>query len=148
MSVYLSCETKKTPHRLMAKIDVTPVSDKPKDKYRLTNWPAYNAGLKQRGSLTLWISEDVAGSWNYDGVVKRGGQFEYSDTCIRVLLTLKVTFRLAFRQLEGFAGSIFQLMGIDLKVPCYTQVCRRQKGLPVPLGISERVQMTLVYCQP
>ena len=140
MSVDLSCETKKTPHRLLAKIDVTPVSDKPKDKYRLTNWPAYNAGLKQRGSLTLWISEDVAGSWNYDGVVKRGGQFEYSDTCIRVLLTLKVTFRLAFRQLEGFAGSIFQLMGIDLKVPCYTQVCRRQKGLPVPLGISERVQ--------
>ena len=90
--------------------------NKPKDKYRLTNWSAYNAGLKQRGSLTLWISEDVAGSWNYDGVVKRGGQFEYSDTCIRVLLTLKVTFRRAFRQLEGFAGSIFQLMGIDLRV--------------------------------
>ena len=116
----------------MAKIDITPVSDKPKDKYRLTNWPAYNAGLKQRGSLTLWISEDVAGSWNYDGVVERGGQFEYSDTCIRGLLTLKVTFRLAFRQLEGFAGSIFQLMGIDLKVPCYTQVCRRQKGPAIP----------------
>ena len=28
------------------------------------------AGLQR--SLTLWISEDVAGSWNYDGVVKRG----------------------------------------------------------------------------
>ena len=77
-------------------------------------------------------SEDVAGSWNYDGVVNRGGQFEYSNPCIRVLLTLKVTIRLAFRQLEGFAGSIFQLMGIDLKVPCYTQVCRRQKGPTTP----------------
>ena len=64
----------------MAKIDIAPVSDKPKDKCRLTNWPAGNAGLKQRGSLTLWISEDAA------------------DTCIRGLLTLKVTFRLAFRQ--------------------------------------------------
>ena len=51
---------------------------------------------------------------------------------IRGLLTLKVTFRLAFRQLEGFAGSVFQLMGIDLKVPCYAQVCRRQKGPAIP----------------
>lgn len=79
----------------MAKIDVTPIANKPKDKYKVTNWSAYNKGLKQRGSLTLWISEDVALSWHYAGVVERGGQLEYSDTCIRTLLTLKVTFHRA-----------------------------------------------------
>ena len=122
----------------MAKIDSTPVSDKPKDKYQVTNWSAYNKGLKQRGSLTLWISEDVAASWNYVGEAQRGGQYEYSDACILTLLTLKVHFRLAFRQLQGFAESILGLMKIDLKVPCYSQICRRQKGLPVPLLISDR----------
>lgn len=124
----------------MAKIDSTPVSGKAKDKYQVTNWPAYNAGLKQRGSLTLWISEDVASSWKYAGEAQRGGQFEYSDACILALLTLKVTFRLPFRQLEGFACSILGLMKIDLKVPCYTQICRRQKGLKVPLNISDRLR--------
>ncbi|MBD2396052.1 hypothetical protein H6G11_17550 [Cyanobacterium aponinum FACHB-4101] len=30
-----------------------------KEKYRLRNWSEYNQGLKQRGSLTFWISEDT-----------------------------------------------------------------------------------------
>lgn len=57
-----------------------------------------------------------------------------------LLLTLKVTFRLAFRQLEGFSESVFALMGVDLQVPSYTQICRRQAGLKVPLGVSERLK--------
>ena len=60
----------------MEKIDSTPVSDKAKAKYQVTTRPAYNAGLKQRGSLTLWISEDVAASWKHVGEAQRGGQFE------------------------------------------------------------------------
>ena len=43
-----------------------------KEKYRLRNWPAYNAGLKQRGSLTVWCSPDVADGWHYQGPNKRG----------------------------------------------------------------------------
>lgn len=57
-----------------------------------------------------------------------------------LLLTIKVTFRLAFRQLEGFVESVFALMGVDLQVPSYTQICRRQAGLKVPLGVSERLK--------
>jgi hypothetical protein len=26
--------------------------------YKTSNWPEYEAGLRQRGSLTVWISED------------------------------------------------------------------------------------------
>ena len=29
----------------------------PKQTRKVTNWAAYNASLRQRGSLTLWFSE-------------------------------------------------------------------------------------------
>ena len=124
----------------MTKIDTITNPNKPKDRYKVTNWPEYNAGLKRRGSLTLWIDDSVSGSWYHQGPVKRGGQMVYSANCMVLLLTLKVTFRLAFRQLEGFAESVFALMGVDLRVPSYTQICRRQSGLKVPLGVSERLK--------
>jgi hypothetical protein len=124
----------------MTKVDALANSTKPKERYKITNWREYNSGLKRRGSLTLWVDESVASSWYHQGPIKRGGQMVYSADCIVVLLTLKVTFRLAFRQLEGFAESIFELMGIDLLVPSYTQICRRQASLKVPLGVSETLK--------
>jgi hypothetical protein len=124
----------------MTKIDSLSNPDKPRDKYKATNWQEYNAGLKRRGSLTLWVDDKIAKRWYHKGSAKRGGQFTYSSGCIILLLTLKVTFRLPFRQLAGFAESVFELMGIELRVPSYTQICRRQSGLKVPLGISDRLK--------
>ena len=49
-----------TARRLMTKVDVLAQTNKPKDQYKLTNWPEYNAGLKRRGSLALWIDESVS----------------------------------------------------------------------------------------
>ena len=120
----------------MAKLSKIAESTVPKEKYAVKNWPAYNQGLIKRGSLTLWVSDDVLEKWYHEGISKRGGQYVYSDDCIRMVLTLKVVFRLGFRQMEGLARSIFQLMQIDLAVPSYTQVCRRQNGLKVPLNLS------------
>ncbi|MGI0492073.1 IS5/IS1182 family transposase, partial [Alkalinema pantanalense CENA528] len=34
-----------------------------KPQYRIRNWSEYNAGLKQRGSLTFWIDESVLEQW-------------------------------------------------------------------------------------
>jgi hypothetical protein len=124
----------------MTKIDAQSDSNKPKDRYKVTNWSAYNTGLKRRGSLTLWIDDKVSKRWYHKGPSKRGGQKVYSSECIVLLLTLKVTFRLPFRQLSGFVESVFELTGIDLQVPSYTQICRRQSGLKVPLGVSERLK--------
>jgi hypothetical protein len=31
--------------------------------YRIRNWPEYNAGLKQRLSLTFWLDEAVLKQW-------------------------------------------------------------------------------------
>ena len=36
-----------------------------KNTYKVVNWRNYNKALKSRGSLTIWIEEDLAESW-YD----------------------------------------------------------------------------------
>lgn len=75
-----------------------------KASYRVGNWAAYNASLVERGPLTVWISEDVieGGKPTPAGRRQRGGQAEYSDRAIECLLTLKVVFKLPYRQTEGF----------------------------------------------
>jgi hypothetical protein len=123
----------------MSKIETTALPAKSTEKYQLTNWSAYNEGLKQRGSLTLWLSDEVAQQWYHQGQQQKGGRFIYADACILLLLTLKVTFKLPFRQLEGFVCSLMKLLQLDLRVPDYSQVCRRQKGLSVPLGLGKRL---------
>ncbi len=34
-----------------------------KSHYRIGNWPEYEAGLRRRGELTVWLSEDAINSW-------------------------------------------------------------------------------------
>jgi hypothetical protein len=34
-----------------------------KMKFKLTNWPEYEAGLRRRGSLTLWITAGALSCW-------------------------------------------------------------------------------------
>ncbi len=29
----------------------------PRQQHKVTNWPAYEAGLRQRGSLTVWFTD-------------------------------------------------------------------------------------------
>ena len=33
-----------------------------KSRYRIGNWPEYEAGLRRRGDLTVWFSEDAINS--------------------------------------------------------------------------------------
>lgn len=35
-----------------------------KTKYRVGNWPSYDASLVQRGNLNIWISPDAIKNWN------------------------------------------------------------------------------------
>lgn len=96
-------------------------------KYGVSNWSNYNESLKKRGSLTLWISDDIKDKWyvSESSSHKRGGQLYYSDFSIMTFLTLRMVFKQPLRQTEGFMKSIFSLMKIDLEVPNYTRVSRR-----------------------
>lgn len=105
-----------------------------KDKYRVTNWSSYNKSLVRRGSITIWFDEELQENWYHKGPAQRGAQYDYSDACISGLLQLKAVFKLQYRQLEGFVTSLLGLMGLDLKVPSYSQICRRAQDLEVDIA--------------
>src|SRR5689334_7926915 len=46
----------------------------PRARYKVTNWPAYEAGLRQRGSLTIWFSEEAVAAWQAAPRTTPGGQ--------------------------------------------------------------------------
>ncbi len=101
------------------------VHPKYKTKYHVRNWPAYDSGLVRRGDLTLWMSPEAIDAWKPEPSGVRGGQRRFSDTAIETALTLRLLFHLPLRQTEGFLGSLFTLMGLDLEVPDHTTLSRR-----------------------
>lgn len=103
----------------------------PKAKYRVTNCSEYNESLRQRGDVTIWVSDDVVKKWASPRRKTRGGQARYSDLAIEICLTLRVVFRLPLRQTQGFVRSIAKLMGMDLVVPDFSTLSRRGKGLSI-----------------
>jgi IS5 family transposase len=104
----------------------------PKQKRKVTNWADYNASLRQRGSLTLWFSEEAIAGWRAAPRTTRGGQPWYSPLAILTALTLRTVFRLALRQTEGLIGSIISLLDLSLAVPTYSTLSRRAETVEVP----------------
>src|SRR5918996_4529109 len=104
----------------------------PRQKHKVTNWPAYDASLRQRGSLTVWFTDEAIQAWAAEPWTTRGGQPDYSPLAILTALTLRAVFRLPLRQTEGLIGSVIQLLGLDLPVPDHTTLSRRAETLEVP----------------
>src|SRR3954469_17280006 len=76
----------------------------PNQRRRITNWAEYDAALRQRGSLTVWFTQEAIAAWHAEPRTTRGGQPWYSELAILTALTLKAVFRLALRQTEGLIG--------------------------------------------
>jgi Transposase DDE domain len=100
----------------------------PRARYRVRNWRRYDAGLKRRGDLTLWVDEAALARWQAPRRATPGGQARYSDLAIELVLMLRLIFHLALRQAEGFADSLLRLLGLDLTVPDHTTLSRRSRG--------------------
>ena len=109
--------------------------------YHIRNWAAYDRALVQRGSLTLWISEEALAAWAYQGPRQRGAQFDYSDQAIEAVLTLKEVFHLTNREAEGLVRSVFALMQVTLGVPDHSTLSRR--GRTVQIRLPRRVRGSL-----
>ena len=73
-----------------------------KKKYRIRNWREYERGLRSRGDVTIWLSEEAIAAWVPLKNGLRGGQRRYSNLAVRTALTLRVVFSLPLRQTEGF----------------------------------------------
>ena len=104
----------------------------PRQQHKVMNWPAYEAGLRQRGSLTVWFTDEAVAAWAAEPRTTRGGQPLYSPLAILTALTLRAVFRLAYRQAEGLIGSLISLLGLTLRVPDHTTLSRRSATLSVP----------------
>ena len=104
----------------------------PRQQRKVTNWPAYDASLRQRGSLTVWFTDEAVAAWDAEPRTTPGGQPWYSPLAILTALTLRAVFRLAYRQAEGLIGSIISLLGLTLRVPDHTTLSRRSATLVVP----------------
>lgn len=104
----------------------------PRPRYRATNWSAYDAALRDRGSLTVWFTEAAIAAWRAEPRTTRGGQGRTSTLAISTTLTLRAVFRLALRQTEGLIGSIMALLGLALPVPDHTTLSRREETLAMP----------------
>jgi hypothetical protein len=103
-----------------------------KPKYRTTNWKEYNAALKARGSLLIWLDKEMR--WYGCSSGKRGRSPKYSEAAIQFCLTIKGLFNLPLRQAMGMAQSLLELAGLDWQVPDFSTVSRRQKRLTVTIG--------------
>lgn len=115
------------------------MAGKRKGKYKITNWRRYNESLVQRGSITFWFNEDVIEQWHHANErVKVGHPFVYSDTAIECLLALRELFRLPYRQTEGLARSLAQLMEVEIPIPDYTSLAKRATRLGVSLDIARQ----------
>lgn len=109
-----------------------------KTQYRISNWSEYNTALKNRGSLTFWVDDEVLAGWlNEKKSGKRGASAIYSDLAIATMSTLGSVMKLAGRQTEGFVESLLRLMGVELSVPDHSTVSRRLGKLSVSLPVIE-----------
>ncbi|ABM43142.1 putative transposase [Acidovorax sp. JS42] len=109
---------------------------RPKTRYKTTNWAAYNASLKARGSLTIWLDRNM--QWFAAPSGKRGRQRIFSDAAVQFCLSIKCLFGLALRQSLCLVESLLRLAGLDWPVPHFSTVSRRQQDLVVklPYGVS------------
>lgn len=117
---------------------------RPKPLYRVKNWSDYDKALVQRGSITIWLTDDFEKEWRHTGEKQRGSQFDYSDQAILVMLTVKEVFHLTNRQTEGFMRSLFALMKVNLPVPDHSTLSKRGKDLKVNLPKKSSQRLNIV----
>ena len=112
----------------------------PKMRHAAANWAEYEGGLRRRGSLTLWITDEAIAAWAATRRATPSGQATYSDSAIQTCLMLSAAFKLALRQAEGLMLSVVELLGCELSVPHHTTVSRGAARLesitrgPLPRG--------------
>ena len=105
-----------------------------KIEYRVRNWREYEQGLRSRGDVTIWFSEEATASWISRSTGARGGPRLYSDLAIETSLTLRTVFGLPLRQTEGFVGALLRMLRLDhLPVPYHSTLSRRAQSLDLAL---------------
>jgi hypothetical protein len=111
---------------------------KKKTAFRIRNWSEYNASLRKRGSLSIWVSSKAVENWTTDELTgEQGASPTYTDLAIETMATVQAIYGLAGRQTQGFLQSIFELMKLDLTAPDHSTLSRRRRLLEITLPIKD-----------
>jgi transposase len=108
----------------------------PKARYRVKNWRDYDAALRRRGDLTVWVTAEAMAAWTPPRNNRRGRPQKYSGIAVETGLMLRLAFGRPWRQTEGMLASIMRLLGLDLPVPDHTTFSRRSADLTVARAVS------------
>lgn len=106
-------------------------------RYCTTNWSSYNASLRKRGSLLIWVDKDMAWRAPHDG--RPGRPAVFSDAAVQFWLSVKILFKLPLRQTSGMVASLLTLAGLDWPVPDFSTLCRRQRLWPSRSLVAARM---------
>ena len=101
-----------------------------KPRYKVANWPEYNAALRRRGDFTIWFTEEAIAEWRPVKTGARGRPREYSDAAIETTLFIRQVFHLPLRQTQGLMNSLALVMGADISIPDFSCISKRSIGLP------------------
>jgi hypothetical protein len=107
----------------------------PKTGCRVKNWWDYDAALRRRGDLTVWVTAAAIAAWTPPRSGRRGRPQQYSALAIETGLMLRLAFGRPWRQTEGMLASILRLLGLDLAVPDHTTFSRRSADLTVAKAV-------------
>ncbi len=122
-------------------------------EYHKRDWSKYDKALVQRGSITLWISQEAISLWFSNKPKKKGRQEKYSDIAIETMLIVKAVFKLDNGRTEGFIKSIFDILKLDLPIPDHTTISRRGRKLNIQRNcVSSRLDKMrrvglLIWCK-
>lgn len=59
-----------------------------KSHYPVRNWPEYEAFLRRRGDVTVWLSDEPLDAWRAPATGKPGGRRTYANIAIEAALTI------------------------------------------------------------
>ena len=111
--------------------------------YKVKNWPDYNLSLKKRGSLEVWISDEIEELWYEKDVINdgTGKPKKYTEKSIELSYSLKLAFKQPLRQTEGFINSIFKMAGFEAKCPDYSTLSRRCATLDLKIPKYKKIEV-------
>src|SRR3954452_15517419 len=109
----------------------------PKARYKIENWAEYDAALRQRGSLTVWVTPEAIAAWAPATTGRRGRPRDYSDVAIEAGLLLRPAFGRRGRQPEVIVGPIIDLLGLELRVRDQPTFSRRSPDLGVTTALRK-----------
>ena len=97
-----------------------------KSRYKVTNWHDYNNGLRQRGDVTIWFTEEAIADWHPENTGARGRPQLYSDIAIETAVFIRQVFHLPLRQTEGFMKSLARIMKAEITIPDFSSIAMQR----------------------